>query len=600
MMPTRYQDFYVLDKQKRCSPVRLLQLVLFVLQLFLYCSCLQIPGCGELEDIKWNNQCFQSHVKQHRSVMIITNLIVYDRKVYLLVPPRANITKLQIHQQQLFNFLQEEYDINLVNVSYSPFMFGKKGQPYEIEKVINYDYGLLLLTGNSKRNMYQVWGGDPYWLDYVPSVTMYWMLCRYLGVCTFTNEVRDQILLMSTLYNQSHIDWDNGVNIQCFTANDILPVSRPSQYHARTLFMIRHVAIFSPQENRGKLNHSQHNSHSLDHSIKQQCIQQGYGYDSDNKLYDSKQYNISICARFKNEAKYLLEWIAHHVNMGIDHFVLYNDDSSDDYMEVLSPLIQSGLVTLYQRANLSLISEVGYHWVLMQHCSDYHQSQSKWLLSLDLDEFVVIKKENKYRTLWDWLDKNSVTKSDTGVVDLAREVLAGHHDPIKQSQLVIAEIFYQRKYFFGGSANNSKQGVKPLVSTNGLDRMKVHHAFTYASVVRNSLLEDKFNCTNSEDIAHNCDTLSDVSIYHYIVRSMEECKLKANQSVWNNYWRQHDGYQFCDSYVWGFEQDPANWMADYTLANPDVTKQTCIKMKELNDEWYTKQTLCGEYSSILK
>lgn len=39
--------------------------------------------------------------------------------------------------------------------------------------------------------------------------------------------------------------------------------------------------------------------------------------------------SIAICAIFKNEARYLLEWIGFHHMIGVDHFVLYDNASTD-------------------------------------------------------------------------------------------------------------------------------------------------------------------------------------------------------------------------------------------------------------------------------
>ena len=38
---------------------------------------------------------------------------------------------------------------------------------------------------------------------------------------------------------------------------------------------------------------------------------------------------IAICAIFKDEAPYLLEWIAFHKMVGVDLFVLYDNGSTD-------------------------------------------------------------------------------------------------------------------------------------------------------------------------------------------------------------------------------------------------------------------------------
>ena len=47
-----------------------------------------------------------------------------------------------------------------------------------------------------------------------------------------------------------------------------------------------------------------------------------------------KKYKVSICAIFKNEGKYLREWIEFHRIIGIEHFYLYNNNSDDNYETV--------------------------------------------------------------------------------------------------------------------------------------------------------------------------------------------------------------------------------------------------------------------------
>ena len=44
---------------------------------------------------------------------------------------------------------------------------------------------------------------------------------------------------------------------------------------------------------------------------------------------------IAVCAIFKDEAPYLLEWIAFHKMVGVDLFVLYDNGSSDGGSDVV-------------------------------------------------------------------------------------------------------------------------------------------------------------------------------------------------------------------------------------------------------------------------
>ena len=62
----------------------------------------------------------------------------------------------------------------------------------------------------------------------------------------------------------------------------------------------------------------------------------GYLYPDHMTSY---QYDITVGAIFQNEAPYLKEWIDYHKSVGVDHFVLYNHFSKDNYEEVLYPYI---------------------------------------------------------------------------------------------------------------------------------------------------------------------------------------------------------------------------------------------------------------------
>ena len=100
-----------------------------------------------------------------------------------------------------------------------------------------------------------------------------------------------------------------------------------------------------------------------------------------------KKYVVSICAIFKNESDFLKEWIDFHSMQGVDHFYLYNNSSSDGYLEVLTPYIESGLVTLndwpYAQAQIKAYNDF----------YDKYRNETQWALFLDIDEFVCPKIE---------------------------------------------------------------------------------------------------------------------------------------------------------------------------------------------------------------
>lgn len=105
----------------------------------------------------------------------------------------------------------------------------------------------------------------------------------------------------------------------------------------------------------------------------------------------SYKYEVCVTAIFQNEARWMKEWIEYHKLIGVEHFYLYNNLSTDNYKQVLQPYIKSGLVELHEWPYKS--SSVT-HWTKIQ--SDAYmdaikrsKGRSRWLAVLDLDEFIV-------------------------------------------------------------------------------------------------------------------------------------------------------------------------------------------------------------------
>ena len=46
----------------------------------------------------------------------------------------------------------------------------------------------------------------------------------------------------------------------------------------------------------------------------------------------------------KNEAPYILEWVAYHRAMGVDNFLIYTNDCSDGTSEMLDRLQEMGVL----------------------------------------------------------------------------------------------------------------------------------------------------------------------------------------------------------------------------------------------------------------
>lgn len=94
-------------------------------------------------------------------------------------------------------------------------------------------------------------------------------------------------------------------------------------------------------------------------------------------------YNLVICAIFKNEARYLKEWVEYHRMVGVEHFYLYNNDSTDNYKEELKYYLDNNIVTLTDAPGEKQQMPAYNHFL-----KNYSQ-EAIYGAIIDVDEFIV-------------------------------------------------------------------------------------------------------------------------------------------------------------------------------------------------------------------
>lgn len=231
----------------------------------------------------------------------------------------------------------------------------------------------------------------------------------------------------------------------------------------------------------------------------------------------TKKYKVSICAIFKNEAKYLREWIEFHLLVGVDHFYLYNNFSDDNYLDVLAPYIESGLVSLFD-------------WSIPQgqmkaykDCLERYRDESLWIGMIDIDEFVV---PVKFNSIYEFLSQYD-HKYGSILIYWKNYGTGGIISRNIDTQLVTEDFTVcWRKYTDVG---------KCFVNTNfeyefnDLDSCFHHEAWTSFRGIK----YPPINCFNHISLfqKYNCakETSMPIQINHYIVKSYFEMKNKLEK-----------------------------------------------------------------------
>jgi hypothetical protein len=91
---------------------------------------------------------------------------------------------------------------------------------------------------------------------------------------------------------------------------------------------------------------------------------------------------LGICAVFKNEARYLREFLEFHRMVGVDKFFLYNNGSTDDWWEVLHPYFDAGIVQVVSMPGTKVQLPAYFHAMMAWG------PMVRWMAFLDVDEFL--------------------------------------------------------------------------------------------------------------------------------------------------------------------------------------------------------------------
>ena len=107
-----------------------------------------------------------------------------------------------------------------------------------------------------------------------------------------------------------------------------------------------------------------------------------------------------IVGCMKNEAPYIVEWVAYHRAIGVDNFLIYTNDCTDGTDQILHRLQQMGVVE--HRNNDDWRGKSPQQHALNMSLKEPVVKNADWLMHIDVDEFVNVRCGNG--TLQDFFD----------------------------------------------------------------------------------------------------------------------------------------------------------------------------------------------------
>jgi hypothetical protein len=247
---------------------------------------------------------------------------------------------------------------------------------------------------------------------------------------------------------------------------------------------------------------------------------------------------VALCAIFRNEAADLFEWVLYHYLLGVDHIILYDNDSTDAPERVLEPFTARNIVTLKRWPGAKTESPTPQSRSLKDCKRVARRRRATWVTAFDIDEFLVLRGAasaadaacvGQQRTSSGAPTKlhaalHALKQRGVGAVIVDR--LDFGTSGLRSRGGRLATLAFTERH-----ANASEHG-KPIVLVKALRRFSGFHGVKLAA---------------DWSTAHGCASHDcPFQLFHHKTRSYEECVAKArNTRLGETNWRRRVGLVEC-------------------------------------------------------
>lgn len=220
----------------------------------------------------------------------------------------------------------------------------------------------------------------------------------------------------------------------------------------------------------------------------------------------TKNY-LSLYMNFKNEEKYLKEWLDFHIDVGVEHFYLINNKSDDKSLDVLQEYIDNKKVTLFE-SDRNPVKPFGYEFVLKNYGNN-----TRWLGFIDCDEFIMPTTSNDLKEVLEEFEKYPALGINTKMF--------GSSWHKESPQTPVLESYFRRQSDTHESKN--QYHVKSIVDPSRTIHQYVNpHYFYYKSSNRENDLAVNENHQPFSGPTTKELSFKKLCLHHYYTKSKED------------------------------------------------------------------------------
>ncbi|BBK36537.1 hypothetical protein STAQ_16150 [Allostella sp. ATCC 35155] len=229
---------------------------------------------------------------------------------------------------------------------------------------------------------------------------------------------------------------------------------------------------------------------------------------------DSRSGTLAICTIARDEARYVLEWVAFHLLAGVEHFCIYDNESVDGTGQILSALGRYYPVEVTYWPSIEGRSP---HYSALEDGYAKLRGRFSFVATMDLDEFLFSAGN---RPLAQWLRGLDPDVSAVGINQL---VFGSSGERRYRPDLVVSRFTHRKPL-----DSQEHHFVKSIVRPERIVRVHAHipgvEGGRYVHADLSDLVEMEAPHGRASQIV-----ASDIRLHHYMLKSAEEFDAKRQR-----------------------------------------------------------------------
>jgi len=289
---------------------------------------------------------------------------------------------------------------------------------------------------------------------------------------------------------------------------------------------------------------------------------------------------ITSITPMKDEAPFLLEWVAYHRLIGMNDIHVFSNDCSDGTDQMLERLDDLGLLRHFSNPSM-IMEQNNHHQQMLRYVNTWPRlRRSDWVVNLDVDEYICVNAgQGRIGDLFDAV-------ADANMIVMAQHNFGCGGVETFEDKLLMEQFRWSWSLDAAYHRKLNRRGTKTLTHASAEARQWRNHSpvFDADNTDRVRPVNGNGQALSGLDLTEDVKSLLApdygfglVQLNHYVLKSVDAFFLKVARGNANHpdkdyamgYWRRYDHNHHHDDRIARW-QDEVRAFRDELIADPEL------------------------------